>query len=70
MIGSLMYAMYCTRPDIIFAVCKLSRFTSNPSVEYWNAIGRVLGYLKRTIILGLFYNNYPAVLEATQMLVG
>ena len=59
-IGSLMYAMHCTRPDIAFAVCKLSRFTSNPSVEHWNAIGSVLSYLKRTINLGLFYNNYPA----------
>ncbi|XP_075099495.1 secreted RxLR effector protein 161-like [Nicotiana tabacum] len=29
-IGSMMYAMHCTRPDIAFAVCKLSRFTSNP----------------------------------------
>ncbi|RVW44817.1 Retrovirus-related Pol polyprotein from transposon TNT 1-94 [Vitis vinifera] len=29
-------------------VSKLSRFTSNPSVEHWKAIGRVLGYLKNT----------------------
>ncbi|KAG8649329.1 hypothetical protein MANES_08G089011v8 [Manihot esculenta] len=29
-IGSLMYAMHCTRPNITFAVCKLSRYTSNP----------------------------------------
>ncbi|XP_075077346.1 uncharacterized protein LOC142164072 [Nicotiana tabacum] len=29
-IGSMMYAMHYTRPDIAFAVCKLSRFTSNP----------------------------------------
>ncbi|KAH9722428.1 hypothetical protein KPL70_006731 [Citrus sinensis] len=62
-IGSLMYAMHCTRPDIAFAVCKMSRFTSNPSVEHWKAIGRILGYLKRTVNLGLFYNDYPEVLE-------
>ena len=62
-IGSLMYAMHCTRPDIAYAVCKLSRFTSSPSVEHWKAIARVLGYLKRTKNLGLFYNNFPAVLE-------
>ncbi|KAH9669996.1 hypothetical protein KPL70_022027 [Citrus sinensis] len=41
-IGSLMYAMHCTRPDIAFAVCKMSRFTSNPSVEHWKAISRIL----------------------------
>ena len=29
-IGSLMYAMSCTRPDIAFAIGMFSRFTSNP----------------------------------------
>ena len=33
-IRSLMYAILCTRLDIVFAVSKLSRFTSNPSVEH------------------------------------
>ena len=42
-IGSLMYAMHGTRPDISFAVCKLS--TNNPGTKHWKAIGRVLGYL-------------------------
>lgn len=55
--------MHCIRPDIAFAVCKLSRYTSKPSVEHWIAIARVLGYLKRTIHFGLFYNNFPTVLE-------
>ena len=62
-IGSMMYAMHCTRPDISFSVGKLSRFTSNPSVNHWKAIGRVLGYLKKTISLRLFYSEFPAVLE-------
>ena len=62
-IGSLMYAMHCTRPDIAYAVCKLSRFTSNPGILHWKGIARVLGYLKKTMSLGLFYGNYPAVLE-------
>ena len=60
-----MYDMYCTRPNIAFAVCKLSRFKSNPSVEHWNVISRVLSYLKRIINLGLFCNNYPVVLEGS-----
>ena len=62
-IGSMMYAMHCTRPDISFSVGKLSKFTSNPSVNHWKAIGRVLGYLKKTISLRLFYSEFPAVLE-------
>lgn len=53
-IGSFLYAMHCTRPDIAFAECKLSRYTNKPSVEHWKAIARVLGYLKRTIHFGLF----------------
>lgn len=62
-IGSFMYAMHCTRPDIAFAVCKLARFTSKPSTEHWKAISKVFGYLKKTINFGLFYSDYPAVLE-------
>ena len=62
-IGSMMYVMHCTRPDISFSVGKLSRFTINPSVNHWKAIGRVLGYLKKTISLRLFYSEFPAVLE-------
>ena len=33
-IGSMMYAMHCTRPDIAFAVSKLSQYTVNPGVEH------------------------------------
>ncbi|RVW16046.1 Retrovirus-related Pol polyprotein from transposon TNT 1-94 [Vitis vinifera] len=42
---------------------KLSRFTSNPSVEHWKAIGRVLGYLKNTKELSLQYSKFPAIIE-------
>ncbi|KAJ9535865.1 hypothetical protein OSB04_un000979 [Centaurea solstitialis] len=38
-------------------------FTSNPSLEHWEAIGRVFGYLKRTKNFALHYGNFPAVLE-------
>ncbi|XP_077215490.1 uncharacterized protein LOC143850059 [Tasmannia lanceolata] len=62
-IGSLMYAMTCTRPDIAYAVGKLSRFTSNPSFSHWNAVYRVLKYLKKTIDYGLCYSGYPTVIE-------
>ena len=62
-IGSLMYLMSCTRPDIAYAVSKLSRFTSNPSADHWKAILRVLKYLRYTRNYGLHYTRYPAVLE-------
>ncbi|GJT25921.1 zinc finger, CCHC-type containing protein [Tanacetum coccineum] len=62
-IGCLMYAITCTRPDIAFAVGKLSRYTSNPGTQYWQAIQRVLRYLKKTIDYRLVYSSYPSVLE-------
>ena len=34
-VGSLMYAMLCTRPDICFAVGMVSRYQSDPSEEHW-----------------------------------
>nr|GEY60051.1 zinc finger, CCHC-type [Tanacetum cinerariifolium] len=62
-IGCLMYAMISTRPDIAFAVGKLSRYTSNPSALHWQALGRVFQYLKGTIDYGLTYSGYPSVIE-------
>ena len=62
-IGCLMYLMQCTRSDIAFTVSKLSRFTSNPSVEHWKAICRVFGYLMKTKDLGLHCSSFPAILE-------
>nr|GEW44047.1 zinc finger, CCHC-type [Tanacetum cinerariifolium] len=62
-IGCLMYAMNCTRPDIVFALGKLSRYTSNPGTQHWQAIQRVLKYLKKTMDYRLVYFGYPSVLE-------
>ena len=62
-IGSLMYLMSCTRPDIAYAVSKLSRYTSNPGSDHWKGITRVLRYLRYTRSYGLHYTRYPAVLE-------
>jgi hypothetical protein len=62
-IGSLMYLMSCTRPDIAYSVSRLSRYTSNPGHDHWKAIVRVLRYLRHTRDLGLHYTRYPAVLE-------
>ncbi|CAJ2678824.1 unnamed protein product [Trifolium pratense] len=62
-IGSLRYVTDCTRPDIAYAVGQLCRFTSRPGNEHWEAINRVMGYLKKTMNLGLHYLRFPAVLE-------
>ena len=62
-IGSLMYAMNNTRPDIACAIGILSRFTSNPSFEHWRELSRVLRYLKYTMNYGLHYHCTSSVLE-------
>nr|GEU79512.1 zinc finger, CCHC-type [Tanacetum cinerariifolium] len=44
-------------------VGKLSRYTSNPGTQHWQAIQRVLKYLKKTMDYSLIYIGYPSVLE-------
>ncbi|GKA52497.1 hypothetical protein Tco_0745812 [Tanacetum coccineum] len=58
-----MYAMTCTRHDIVFAVGKLSRYTINPGTQHWQAIQQVLKYLKKTMDYSLTYSGYPLVLK-------
>ncbi|GKA74118.1 hypothetical protein Tco_0780420 [Tanacetum coccineum] len=62
-IGNLMYAMTCTRPDIAYDVGRLSRHTSSHSKKHWDAVNRVFKYLKKTMDYGLEYNGDPSVLE-------
>ena len=47
-VGSLMYAMLCTRPDIYFVVSMVSRYQSNPGPEHWTVFKHILKYLRRT----------------------
>ncbi|KAM6577772.1 hypothetical protein CsatB_029609 [Cannabis sativa] len=56
-VGSLMYAMLCTRPDICYAVGIVSRYQSNPGQEHWNAVKYILKYLKSTRNLVLVYKG-------------
>ena len=58
-----MYLMNSTRPDIAYLVSRLSRYTSSPRRDHWNALIRVLRYLKYNLNLGLHYIKYPPILE-------
>ena len=53
----------CTRSDIAYVVGRLSRYTHNPSIEHWNAISRLLRYLKGIFDYGLSYCGYLNILE-------
>lgn len=48
LIGSLLYAMLGTRPDISFAVARLSKYNANPSLQHWKYANYVLRYLQGT----------------------
>lgn len=48
LVGSLLYLVHGTRPDISFAIIKLSQYSSCPRVSNWNSLNRVLHYLKAT----------------------
>ena len=56
-IGSLMYAMVCTRPDICYAVGLVARFQSNPGLDHWQAVKRIMRYLKGTSHYALCYHG-------------
>ena len=45
-IGSLMYAMLGTRPDIAYAVSVVSRYGLNPNESHWKAVKRIFRYLR------------------------
>eukprot|EP01018_Ginkgo_biloba_P015565 Gb_28681 [translate_table: standard] len=56
-VGSLMYAMVCTRPDIAQAVGVLSRFMANPGHEHWVVVKRVFRYLQGTLKYSICYHG-------------
>ena len=60
-VGSLMYAMLCTRPDICYSVGVASRFQSNPGPEHWIAVKCILKYLRRTRNFMLVYSGQELI---------
>nr|CAN61800.1 hypothetical protein VITISV_044293 [Vitis vinifera] len=64
-IGALMYLANCTRPDIVFSVNLLARYSSTSTRRHWNGIKHILHYLRGTIDMSLFYSR-----ESKQQLLG
>ncbi|KEP45491.1 putative Gag-Pol polyprotein/retrotransposon, partial [Rhizoctonia solani 123E] len=56
-IGSLMYAMVSTRPDIAYATGLLAQHAANPGEDHWASLKRVLRYLQGTIEVGIVYDR-------------
>ena len=59
-VGSLMYVMLCTRPDICFVVGMVSRYQSNLGLEHWTSIKHIIKYLRRM-------RDYVLVLQSVEI---
>ena len=58
--GKLNYLAQTTRPDIIFAVHQIAKYSSDPRLEHGEAIQYLVRYLKKTRDLGLKFKLDPS----------
>jgi len=56
-VGSLMYAMVCTRSDLSQAVSIISRYMHDPEKGHWEAVKWILWYIKGTFDVGLVFEK-------------
>ena len=56
-VGSLMYAMVCSRPDISQAVGVVSRYMHDPGKEHWQAVKQILRYILNTLDVRLVFQQ-------------
>ena len=54
-VGSLIYAATCTRPDLAWAVSRLSQNVSNPLAVDWVMLKHVLRYAKGSVEYKLLF---------------
>ena len=63
MVGSLMYAMVCIRPDIAHALGVVSRYMNNTGKENWKEVQWILRYLRGTTSHALYFGGSDTVLH-------
>jgi hypothetical protein len=56
-IGSIMYAMICTFPDVSYALSVVSRYQTNIGESHWTLVKTILKYLRRTTDVFLIYGG-------------
>ncbi|KAL2231405.1 UNVERIFIED_CONTAM: Retrovirus-related Pol polyprotein from transposon TNT 1-94 [Sesamum indicum] len=59
-IGSIMFLMVCTRPDVAYAISCLSRYMSNPGPPHWEALKWLLRYLRGSENVGIKFSKHSA----------
>ncbi|KAI5338741.1 hypothetical protein L3X38_018013 [Prunus dulcis] len=57
LVGSIMYAQVCTRPNIALCITKMGRFQSNPGMQHWIVGKKILRYLHRRKAYMLIYRH-------------
>jgi hypothetical protein len=62
-VGSIMYVMLSTRPDVALALSLTSRYQSNPGTSHWTAVKNILKLLKRTKDMVLVYGGSNVELD-------
>ena len=62
-VGSLMYAMVCSRPNLSHAVSVISRYMSNLGKEHWNAMKWIFRYLSGIANLGIMFSYNEGLKE-------
>ncbi|XP_019055080.1 PREDICTED: uncharacterized protein LOC109115472 [Nelumbo nucifera] len=58
-VGALQY-LTMTQLDLAFSVNKVAQFMSKPTVNHWDAVKRILRYIKHTYTLGLHIRRSPS----------
>src|SRR5690606_15660414 len=56
-VGSLMYLMVSSGPDIAFSVSKVAQYASNHGAVHWTAVKRIFRYIKATSSYALVLGN-------------
>ncbi|KAJ9538613.1 hypothetical protein OSB04_031346 [Centaurea solstitialis] len=64
-IGSIMYAMLCTRPDVAYSVSVTSRYQQNPGEAHWVAVKNILKYLRHTKEMFLVFGGSEDEISVT-----
>lgn len=56
-VGSVIYTLVCTRPDIAHSVSVASRYMGNPGKYHWEALKCILRYLKGSSRIRIKYQK-------------
>ncbi|KAL0386240.1 UNVERIFIED_CONTAM: Retrovirus-related Pol polyprotein from transposon TNT 1-94 [Sesamum radiatum] len=62
-VGSIQYAVQCTRPDVTYALSVMSRYQVCAGEAHWGAVKSIFKYLKRTKDIFLIYGGGELILE-------